>query len=126
MKQQWTDMINTHCPLRIQRAMWQDPTLLLAGPGWSFACTSIWRLVEGDRLVLGYEDEATIKAIEDLRQSDVLRCEALVRPSSGDVRFTLSNGLILEIFVTSLIDPWVFRLPADLTLVPAPGSSDWF
>lgn len=125
MTTDWVLAANACFPLRVEWTAWEDPTLVLKGSGWSFASTSAWRLRDPDKLIAGCEDEGAGSALEALARSDIVKLEAFTTPTLGDVRLVFSNGRMLEVFVAGTIDPWVFRLPNALTIVPSPTDPEW-
>lgn len=122
----WVSTINAQCPLRINWLSWEDPVLLLRGADWHFSSTSVWRLVDGERMLAGCEDDSASTKVEALRGTSIIRCETATRDLYGDLRLVSSNGLALEVFVASSVDPWAFRLPHGPTIIPSPGEPNWF
>jgi|GEM_PF-2110955 len=112
MTDDWSSAVNAACPLAITGVLWEEHSLVLSGPEWSFGCTSPFRVVEGERMVSGWEDRGIGTAVAELEKLRVVRCESLIRPASGDLRLVLSDGRALEVFTFGTIDPWVFH-PAD-------------
>jgi hypothetical protein len=126
MTNDWCSDINSACPLTIERVLWDGHSLVLSGPEWSFACTSPFRVIEGERMIAGWEDKRIGAAVAELESLRVVQCESLIRPASGDLRLVLSDGRALEVFTTSTIDPWVFRVPTPPIIIPSPTSPGWY
>ena len=117
--------INRHCPLLINWAAWEDPTLVVRGDTWSFTTLSPWRLISEHRLVAGCEDANAGDVVHALRSQRIERAEPLTDGGLPDLRLILSGGQALEVFVAGHYEPWVFRVP-ELTIVPSPSDPDWF
>jgi hypothetical protein len=126
MTNAWCLAITSACPLVISRVLWDGNVLVLGGPDWSFTCTSGWRVAEGERMIAGWEDKSVDGVVAELENLPILRCESLVLPSSCDLRLVLPDGRALEVFATSILEPWVFRLPAGPIIVPSPGHPGWY
>lgn len=122
----WIDLVNAQCPLRIDWATWEDPTLVLRGPRWSFACTSMWRVMATDHMIVGCEAGSAESVVAGLENRTIEHCSTPTGVLCGDLRLELDDGRRIEVFVASVLDPWVFRLPAGPTLVPSPTTSTWF
>jgi hypothetical protein len=120
----WVSSLAAACPLRIERTSWEDPILVLGGADWNFACTSTWRIANGERMLVGCEDPEAAHEVASLSGRVIDLC---INPSwlgSGDLRLVLDDGRMIEIFVASAIDPWAFRIPG-LTIVPSPTAPEW-
>jgi hypothetical protein len=111
--------------LVVEAAHWDDPTLVLRGPSWSFQTTSSWRVVTGAILHTGFEDEEAPEAIRHLVGRILIRCRPLLPPLPVDVRLEFDNEMALEVFTATAFEPWVFRLPAGPVLVASPSDPNW-
>ena len=121
----WVTFINAYCPLEVDWIAWEAPTLIIRGKGWSFTCTSTWRLVDAERMIIGCEDDTSAEMLDFASRSQIIRCEAMTSLVLGDLRIVFENGTALEVFVASAIDPWVFRLPDGPSIIPSPTDPRW-
>jgi hypothetical protein len=126
MTNDWAALITAHCPLHVDWIAWEAPTLVFRGKNWSFSCTSTWRLVNVEHMIVGCEDGASEQMTELISRGRIIRCEALTSLIVGDVRLVFANGLALEVFVASAVDPWVFRLPDGPAIIPSPTDPQWY
>ena len=110
----------SHLPLKIREATFRDPTLTLAGDGWTFSSPSAWRVIKSNVLDFGWSDTEASNLVWDLcGLSIVAVCKQSPR-MSGDPAFELSDGRWLEIFSDHAVDPWSMRLP-NMTFVGSPS-----
>lgn len=111
-------------PLRISTVEWTDPTLVLAGQGWSLSLTCPWRAVTPQGSAFGWDSPDVEDRAWDLIGAEVI---SVVRQASGafaDPAFVLSNGVILEVLSDSELDPWNLRVEGVTVLGPL-QPEDW-
>lgn len=106
-------------PVRIDRAEFAEPSLLIGGPGWSLSAICCWRWVDSDGTVIG----ADAAGIED-RVWDIVGDEIIAAAWAGpaqlgaDPSFTLKSGGVLELFSDASFDTWVLETPALVLVGP--------
>ena len=103
-------------PITIGQAQWNDPSLLIGGDGWSFSTTCSWRLVGPKGLRLSWSDRDAADSVWDLIGHEVTSVAA--DPAVGDITLGLSDGLRLEVFGDTLVEPWVLKLPHAILVGP--------
>lgn len=104
-------------PLQLEHVDYNDPMVVLSGPGWSLSIACPWRLMRADKLATSYGDEGAAEVVAALAGGEVVALESVAADrASGDLRVTLSNAAVIELFADTDLDPWVLRLP-DQTLV---------
>ncbi len=104
-------------PLAIERAEFEDPTLMLGGEGWSFSATCIWRWVSADGQVLTGESPGAADLVWDLVGDELTVVNWHGPPVVGlDPRFELGSGGSIDILSDAVFDTWVMHLPT-ITLV---------
>lgn len=107
-------------PLKIREASFIDPTLIVAGDGWSFSSGSAWRITKGGVLAYGWSDPAASDEVWDLCGKSIVSVASQSALMAGDPAFELSDGAWLEVFSDQPTDPWFLRLPG-LTFVGSPS-----
>lgn len=125
MTPHWLRYMNEACPLGVLWVAWEDPTLVIRGSDWAFTCTSPWRVIERGRLIGGCEHPNAGEVVDELRQLEIVRAEPLTSLNIGDLSLVFSNGYTVQVFVASLLDPWVFRPRRGPTIVPSPSDPGW-
>ena len=99
-------------PLRLEEVEYNDPMVVLSGPGWSLSVACPWRLMRESRLETAYGAEGAAAALDGLRGGEVVGFNpAGGTCSPGDIRVALGNGAVIEMFADTDLDPWVLRLP---------------
>lgn len=122
-------------PLTIKEAVFADPTLTLAGDGWSLSTPSAWRVLKGGVLEFGWSGAEASDSIWELCGLSIVSVAPQSSRMSGDPAFELSDGRWLENLLGSRCGPLVVaaalhdvrRLavrpgPNALTLCLRPGS----
>ena len=107
-------------PLSIMEAAFADPTLTLAGEGWSLSTPSAWRVLKAGVLEFGWTNAEASDSIWELCGLSIVSVAPQSPRMSGDPAFELSDGRWLEIFSDHAVDPWVLRLPS-MTFVGSPS-----
>jgi hypothetical protein len=107
-------------PLTIKEAVFADPTLTLAGDGWSLSTPSAWRVLKGGVLEFGWSGAEASDSIWELCGLSIVSVAPQSSRMSGDPAFELSDGRWLEIFSDHAVDPWSLRLPS-MTFVGSPS-----
>jgi hypothetical protein len=122
----WSTAMSACCPLTIEQVHWQEPVLVISGPGWSLSTTSTWRIRTTDRLQIGCEDAGAAAAVAALRAMVIVRCESSGPPAVADMRLVLEDGRLVETFTAGSYEPWVLRLPTGPIYVPDPTALEWY
>lgn len=107
-------------PMKIRETAFVDPTLTIAGDGWSFSSPSAWRITAGGVLVFGWSDVTAPDRIWDLCGHSIVSVTSQSPRMPGDPAFELSSGQWLEIFSDHPTDPWSLILPS-MTFVGSPS-----
>lgn len=107
-------------PLAIKEAAFADPTLTLAGDGWSLSTPSAWRVLKAGVLEFGWSGADAPDLIWELCGLSIVSVAPQSSRMSGDPAFELSDGRWLEIFSDHPVDPWSLRLPP-ITFVGSPS-----
>lgn len=99
-------------PLKLEEVEYNDPMVVLSGPGWSLSVACPWRLMREGRLETSYGDDGAAAAIDGLVANAVVALRAGDGSSSpGDIQIALDDGAVLDVFADTDLDPWVLRLP---------------
>lgn len=107
-------------PLEISAASYSEPTLMLAGEGWSFSSASAWRITRGGILEYGWSSPESNVAIQRLRGKSIVAIAPQSAFMAGDPAFEFSDGGWLEVFSDYPTDPWSLQLP-NITFVGSPS-----
>lgn len=112
-------------PLPIDSVKYNDPMVLLDGPGWSLSVACPWRLTRDGLLVCAYGDRNAETALQELIGASLIEMdvEACARPST-DPAFRLAGNRWLEVFADTDLDPWVMRLSAQTFIGSASAAGD--
>lgn len=114
MIKKWELRFNSK-PRIVSGSMWNDPVLTLFGDDWGFNTLSSWRIMVGNQLVVGFDEQSAVDFLGDFVGQAV---SAAVGLSGIDPVLKFENGLVLEIFVTHSVEPWTYRDSVD-TIVGA-------
>ncbi len=117
-------VVTAALPLGVERASWTDEVLTLAGEGWSLAVNCSWRLVSRGRLLVGWDGSGAADEIARLVGLTVVGIEPQSPALPADPSLALSNGVVLEVFSSHQLEPWVLTLPA-ITVVASPSDPLW-
>lgn len=112
--------LGSRLPLKIKEAAFTDPTLTLAGDGWSFSSPSAWRVIKDGVLEFGWSNSDASDLVWNLCGSSILSVVPQSSRMGGDPAFEISGGRWLEVFSDHAVDPWSVRLP-DVTFVGSPS-----
>ena len=107
-------------PLAIKEAAFADPTLTLAGEGWSLSTPSAWRVLKSGVLEFGWSSAEASHLVWELCGLSIISVAPQSALMGGDPAFELSDGRWLEIFSDHPVDPWLLRLPS-MTFVGSPS-----
>lgn len=109
--------ISEFLPLQVAEVDYNDPMVVLAGPGWSLSVACPWRLMKDDRLVTSFGDDGAEENLETLVGSEVVALRSVdCTRTPGDIHVAFADGTVLDVFADTDLDPWVLRLP-DRTFV---------
>lgn len=103
-------------PTRVQRAEFQDPTLLIGGDSWSLTATCAWRCVDGKDRVVSLAVNAVADDVWSLAGLEILKA-TWSGPSGLGVDPSFDPGAhgSLHLFSDAAFDTPVLRTPG---LVP--------
>jgi hypothetical protein len=107
--------LNGHLPVTILEVEWEDPTLVIRGEGWHFNTTCAWRVVQNNRISFAWSTRDVADRLWDLISHELT--EVRTDPTIGDVTLVLSDGLRLDVFADTEVDPWVLSGIGDVVLV---------
>lgn len=114
--------VNKHLPLVIEEAECDETTFSLRGKDWQFNGMTEWRLFNKGHFWIGcYDDDAG----RYFKKLEGMSIESIQSIFNVDPVLNLSSKLALEIFSTSSVEPWVFRLPGGQVYVASPSDLDW-
>ena len=106
------EALSTLLPLRLDEVDYNDPMVVLSGPGWSLSVACPWRLMREGQLQTSYGDDGAGVVIDGLVGRVVVEVRAGDRCGSpGDIQVALDDGALLDVFADTDLDPWVLRLP---------------
>ena len=120
MIEQLRSALSPMLPLKIRAASFVDPTLDIAGDGWSLICVSAWRVTRAGVLEFGWSGKEASDRIWDLCGLSIVSVTSQSPLMRGDPAFELSSGQWLEIFSDHPVDPWWLILPT-ITFVGSPS-----
>lgn len=104
-------VVMSFLPLRIKRAEWDSDYLVISGDNWSFSSCSAWRMSQSKVLLFAcWDDQANI-SINELVGLSVESVSWITSDLPIDPSFFFSDGRRLDVFCTSVFDPWVMNLP---------------
>lgn len=109
MIEQIREALSPLLPLEIEEVEYNDPMVLLAGPGWSFSVACPWRMMRDGQLETSYGDDGAAAVLDGLTGTAVISLGGSGGP--GDLQIALDGGGVLDVFVDTDLDPWVLRLP---------------
>jgi len=101
-------------PLLIDDANFDDPTLLIAGDGWSLSALCPWRIHGSDGITLSWSMTDAGQRISQLTGLEIVSVGRL----SLDATFHLSDGSFLDLFSDTDTDPFVLKLPNAIFVGP--------
>jgi hypothetical protein len=106
------EVLSPLLPLRLEEVEYNDPMVVLVGPGWSLSVACPWRLMRHGRLLTSYGDDGAAVILDRLVGNAVVGFDAGdPSRSPGDIRIALDDGATLDVFADTDLDPWVLRLP---------------
>ena len=120
MIKQLTRELSAKFPLIIKEVAFVDPTLTLAGDGWTFSSPSAWRVIKDGVLEFGWSNPGASDLVWDLYGLSIVSVAPQSSVMGGDPAFELSDGRWLEIFSDHAVDPWSMQLP-NMTFVGSPS-----
>jgi hypothetical protein len=98
-------------PLRIDDVDYSDPSLTLAGEGWSLALVCPWTVMQEDSPLFAWDDSGVGDAVWDLIGRSITGVRRRSKHSPEDPVFFLTGGLAIEVRADTDLDPWSLRLP---------------
>lgn len=98
-------------PLEILTVSWDGDALTLSGNSWSFNTASAWRISDATGIQFGCWDDAVDQQVAALVNLKIVGLVHQGAPHAIDPNFKLSDGKFLEVFSTTILEPWVMHLP---------------
>ena len=111
----WYGDLASRLPLAITRAEYDGTTLLIAGPEWSFATISAWRVSLNGVLRYGWSAPEAPAEIAKLVGGQLISMQHQSSIIAADPAFELSTGEWLEVFADHGADPWILELRRSAT-----------
>jgi hypothetical protein len=115
------DEFQRRLPVALLRVEWNDPTLFLAGSGWSLSLTTPWRVVSEGRLVVGSDEAALDLVQKSLQDKMIISCELQSTHAPLDIALILEGGAVLEVFSAAYLEPWTLFLEGRGLFVASPS-----
>lgn len=112
------NLISTTLPLDIETIESNNSNLNIIGKGWNFSTTGNWRIIKNGKLVRGCFDDEVIEQLALLKASSIVSIEIQSNHFPEDPLFKFANGYELEVFSTTIVEPWIFRAPSGTVFVP--------
>jgi hypothetical protein len=107
-------------PLCIKNIEWDGEILIVSGDDWSFNTSSVWRVSKDKNLLFACWDNQVGSHIEELIGLSVENVTWVSENQPIDPSFALSDGRRLDVFCSSVFEPWVLSLPNDVVYVGNP------
>ena len=104
-------VVMSFLPLCIKNVEWDGDFLIFSGDGWSFNTSSVWRVSKGRELLFACWDDQVHIRIEELVGLSVVNVSWITKNQPIDPSFALSDGRKLDVFSSSVYEPWVMNLP---------------
>jgi hypothetical protein len=117
--------IREFLPLKITLAEWNDPLLTILGYNWNFNTMTEWRVCDNSKVIKACYDDESSNFIRNLNGLNIIKVNCQSGPPVIDPVFEFSNGLFLQIFSTSAIEPWKFQLPNNKMFIASPTDEKW-
>jgi hypothetical protein len=111
MIEELSTLVSLQGPFKVVDVDHADPTVTLAGEGWSLSITCPWRLLLNGDIVVNWEDVKSIDEIWNLVGHSIIGVRSKSTSEVNDPVLVLTGGFLLEISADSDLDPWVLRLP---------------
>jgi len=111
-------------PLEISSVKLEGEQLVLEGDSWSLVlATSWWRLVKNGLFLLGCTQEDAHR-INEITGLTIVNITNQSLNTNFDLTLVLSNGVMLESFSTSSLEPWSITFD-DTTYYSDPSDEKW-
>lgn len=104
-------------PLPVGFAEWAAEHLTVSGADWSFTTSSSWRLFRDGACIVS-SSEHPEHAVDHLRGAALVGFQRRSGEHLDDPVLRFDNGVVVEVFADTLVEPWVFKLPG-MTFVPS-------
>jgi hypothetical protein len=99
-------------PMRVERAEFEDPTLLVGGSEWSLSATCAWRWVNKNGHVVSPAEADPADRIWELIGNEIISVTWSGPPQLGlDPSFELRSGGFLDVFSDAPFDTWFMTTP---------------
>ncbi|WP_271409608.1 hypothetical protein [Pseudomonas sp. Q1-7] len=98
-------------PFYIKSVEWDGDVLIISGENWSFTTTSAWRVSKDKELQFACWDDGADVRIEELIGLSVVNMSWISDAQPIDPSVVFSDGRRLDVFCSSLYEPWVISLP---------------
>jgi len=114
-----TQVLTDLLPVRINRAEFVEPTLLLGGLSWSLSATCDWRWAKPDGSVVASSTRGVEDLVWDLVGDEITGAHWSGPQSLGlDPSLTLKSGGVVDLFSDASFDTWVFHTPSLVLVGP--------
>ena len=104
-------LVMSFIPLCIKEVEWDGDSLVISGEDWRFVTNSAWRVSQSKDLLFACWDNEVGARVEGLTGLSVVHVSWIANDQPIDPSFTLSDGRRLDVFCSSLSEPWVMKLP---------------
>ncbi|MGH8386398.1 MAG: hypothetical protein ACRESJ_13010 [Pseudomonas sp.] len=104
-------LVMPYLPLHIECVEWDGDSLVVSGDRWSFVTSSAWRVSQGRELLFAcWDDQKNIRT-EELVGLSIVNMSWIAGDQPIDPSFVFSDGRRLDVFCTSVCEPWLMTLP---------------
>lgn len=99
---------------------WADPVLVVDGESWQLQATCSWRVLRSGALWVGSDDENAQGALEAIRGRALVAAATTGSVLPLDPVLVFEEGLQLEVFSASAVEPWVVHVSGHPVFVASP------
>ncbi|WP_141691290.1 hypothetical protein [Pseudomonas sp. 8 R 14] len=110
-------LVMSFSSLRINSIEWDGDFLNVSGDGWSFSSSIAWRVSKDEDMLFACWDEQASVRIKELVGLSVGSVSWIAQNQPVDPSFTLSDGRRIDVFCSSVCEPWVMTLPNNIVYV---------
>lgn len=125
MKPFWLTHVRRFLPLHVESIEVNHGQFSLSGRDWGFNSVSPSRLTDGKRVLVNSADAGFADALKSLTDYDIVECAVQGVSIGCDPCFVFSNGVRLEVFSDTGLEPWIMKLPTAPYLVADPTDVEW-
>ena len=125
MFEEFLNELRQALPLKVTMVEWNDPLLTILGKDWNFNAMTEWRCCDNFKLIKACYDNNSSEFISKFVGLDIIGVDCQSGLPVIDPVFIFSNGLKLQFFSTTALEPWKFRLPNDKLFIASPTDENW-